>query len=181
MLFLLLFFSSAVLAKDVNLPTPPKGYKWAKCPEIKGAFLRPHGWHFKKSKQGSTLGFFITKENISKNGQFMTGLTVNVIPDIPKKQSMSPYEYARVYRETTRKSEKITQEWNKDMGPFRSVGFVFDKKDKAGDFRVHNLLIANDNTGTLYLVMFEAPISEWNKAWKIAEPMLQYLLIDDTV
>jgi hypothetical protein len=51
----------------------------------------------------------------------------------------------------------------------------------AGKFTVHNLLIANNNTGTLYLVMFEAPSAEWTETWKIAEPMLKYLYIDDAI
>ena len=92
----------------------------------RGAFLRPTGWHFKKSKRGDTLGFFITKENITKTGQFTTGLTINVISDIPKKKCMSPYEFAHQFREGARESLKLTEEWDKDMGPFKSLGFDHD-------------------------------------------------------
>ena len=174
-------FMTTVTAEDDSMPAPPKGYDWARCSEIKGAFLRPIGWHFRKDKRGETIGFFITKEDITKTGSFKTGLTVNVIPDIPKKKSMSPYDFARQVRETAKESSKLTKEWNKDMGPFKSVGFVYDKKDDAGNFTVHNLLIANNKTGTLYLVIFEAPSAEWTETWKIAEPMLKYLYIDDTI
>ena len=160
---------------------PPKGFTWAQCPEIKGAFLKPDGWHFKKSKKGDTLGFFITKEKIGEKGEFITGMSVNVIPDIPKKKSTSPYLFARSYREAARKTVTFSKEWDKDMGPFKSVGFVYSKDDKAGAFTVHNLLIANNKTGTLYLIMFEGAKSEWSKTWQIAEPMLQYLYIDDTI
>jgi hypothetical protein len=174
------FCVSAARADDPPMK-PPKGYGWANCPEIKGAFLQPSGWSFKQSKQGDTLGFFVTKEKIDDKGQFMTGLTVNVVPDIPKKKSMAPSAFARQYREAARKTVAFTKEWDKDMGPFKSVGFRFDKKDKAGSFTVHNLLIANDKTGTIYIVMYEAPTSEWEEAWKLGEPMLQYLYIDDTI
>ncbi len=168
-------------AADAELPPPPKGYSWAQCPEIKGAFLCPSNWHFKKSKQGETLGFFISKEEIKTNGQFRTGMTVTVIPNIPTKKGMSPYKYALQYRESARTSVTLTKEWEKDMGPFKSVGFVFSRNDKAGAYTVHNLVIANDKTGTFYIVIFEAPATEWNEAWKIAEPMLRYLFIDDTI
>jgi hypothetical protein len=169
------------VAQDPELPPPPKGYTWQKCPDIKGAFLRPNGWHFKKHKQGDTLGYFITKENIKETGEFLTGMTVNVIPNIPKKKSMSPYKFAESYRDAARTAVKFSKEWDKDMGPFRSLGFVVDKQHEDGQFRVHHLLIANEKTGTLYLVLFEAPVAEWDAAWKIAEPMLQFLYIDDTI
>ena len=172
---------STARADDAVMPPPPKGYTWAKCPEIKGAFLRPTGWHFKKGKRGDTLGIFITKEKIDRKGQFTTGLSINVIPGIPKKKSMTPYKFARQFRESARKSSTFTKEWDKDLGPFKSVGFVYDKKDKAGSYTVHNLLIANNKTGTLYLVMFEGPSAEWPETWKTGEPMLQYLYIDDEV
>ena len=159
----------------------PKGYTWALCPEIKGAFLKPDGWYFHKRRQGDTDAFFITKEKVDTKGGYKTGMSVTVIPGIPKKNKVAPSVYAGQYREAARKTVTFTKEWNKDMGPFKSVGFVFSKDDKAGAFTVHNLLIANDKTGTIYLVLFEGPTAEWSAAWKIAEPMLEYLFIDDTI
>ena len=41
--------------------------------------------------------------------------------------------------------------------------------------------IANEKTGTIYVIIFEAPTEEWEATWKIAEPMLKYLFIDDTI
>jgi hypothetical protein len=176
-----LVLSVAAAQADDPPMTPPKGYTWANCPSIKAAFLKPDGWYFKSTKQGDTQGFFISKEKIEAGGGYTTGLAVNVIPDIPKKKSVAPSAYARQFRESARKNVTFTKEWDKDMGPFKSVGFVYTKKDKAGSFTVHNLLIANDKTGTMYLVTFEAPAEEWAEAWKIGEPMLNFLFIDDTI
>ena len=44
---------------------------------------------------------------------------------------------------------------------------------------VHNLVIANDRTGMIYIVLYEAPESEWKEAWKIGEPILKQLIIVD--
>lgn len=177
----LLFFIIATAQADEPPRVAPQGYSWVNCPEIKGAFLLPDGWYFKSEKQGDTLGFFLTKEKIEKDGEFITGMTVNVIPNIPSKKSVSPFDFALQIRESARQFLEFSKEWEKEMGPFKSVGFVYSKEDAAGSFTVHNLLIANNQTGTLYLVMFEAPTSEWQQVWKIAEPMLQYLYIDDTI
>ena len=62
----------------VDVPPPPPGFTWQEIPELKAAFLKPSGWFFKREEQKGTLAYFITKENIDKNGQFQTGLTVNV-------------------------------------------------------------------------------------------------------
>ena len=182
LIILLLLFVIATAQADNEPPmAPPQGYSWVNCPEIKGAFLLPDGWNFKSGKQGDTFGFFLTKEKIEEDGDFTTGMTVNVIPDIPIKKSSSPFNFALQLRESARQSSKFSKEWEKDMGHFKSVGFVYSKKDATGSFTVHNLFIANNQTGTLYLVLFEAPASEWQQIWKIAEPMLQYLYIDDTI
>ncbi len=33
--------------------------------------------------------------------------------------------------------------------------------------------------GTVYVVLYEAPEAEWEKAWKIGEPVLKELIILD--
>ena len=40
--------------------------------EIKAAFLKPTGWHFKRESKKGTLAYFITKEDIDKVGRFDT-------------------------------------------------------------------------------------------------------------
>ena len=44
---------------------------------------------------------------------------------------------------------------------------------------IHKVFISNDKTGSLYIVSFEAPKSDWDEAWKIGETMLKYYLVDD--
>ena len=46
---------------------------------------------------------------------------------------------------------------------------------------VHQVLIANDKTGTLFMVLFEAPTEDWDEAWRKSEVMLKRLLLDDEV
>jgi len=36
-------------------------------------------------------------------------------------------------------------------------------------------------TGALYVFMFEAPAAEWEEAWKIGEPIIQKLGLDDEI
>ena len=177
----LLFLSVAAITQESALPEPPKGYSWQWCEDIKGAFLKPDGWFFKKDAKGDTLGIFITKEDIGKDSQFRTGLTVNVIRKVAEKKKIPASEHIRQFRDSARKSTKFIREWDTDMGPFKAVGFLYEKQSKEGAYRVHNLLIANDKTGTVYLVMFEAPVEEWEAAWRLGEPIMKKLYIDDEI
>jgi hypothetical protein len=182
---LVVFFicMTSISAIATELPPPPDGYSWVNCNEIKGAFLMPLGWYFKKGQQGDTLGYFITKENIDENGEFLTGLSVNVIPNIPQKKGMVPSDYAATYIKTAlSEREVLKRPWLTQMGPFEGHGIVLINRDyQKGDYITHNLAIANDQTGTIYIITFESPKKTWDTSWSIAEPMLQRFLIDDTI
>ncbi len=79
-------FAAHAIAEKPKLPEPPDGFTWQWCEDVHAAFLRPKEWHFKHSKKNETHGYFITKEKIKDDdGEFTTGLTVNVIPGVGKK------------------------------------------------------------------------------------------------
>ncbi len=80
LVMLTLFASLIVLSTSaIDLPAAPTGFTWQEIPELKAAFLKPSGWFFKREEEKGTLAYFITKEDIDKNGQFQTGLSVNVV------------------------------------------------------------------------------------------------------
>lgn len=62
----------------IDLPKAPVGFTWQEVPELKAAFLKPEGWFFKQENKNGTLAYFITQEDLAKNGEFATGLTINV-------------------------------------------------------------------------------------------------------
>lgn len=170
-------------AFTADLPPAPKGFSWVSFDETKSAFLKPDGWFSRKGKKGETWGYFITKENIDKTGKFNTGLTINIIPNIQKNKGLRATEYASAFIQEGVKSRKVIKEpWQKNMGPFQAFGVVLLNSDsKGGDFITHTLAIGNDTTGTMYVIIFEAPASSWNSAWKVGERMLQQFLIDSDI
>jgi hypothetical protein len=173
----------SVGALDVQFPTPPGGYSWAAFEETKSAFLKPDGWFLKKTKNGDTWGYFITKEDIDKEGKFVTGLTVNIIPDIPRKKGMSAGQYALTFIKTAAESKEVVkQPWANEMGPFKAYGVVLLNRDEQqGDFVTHNLAIGNEETGTLYMIIYEGPAASWDATWKIGEPILQRFMIESEI
>ncbi len=176
----------SVCGLEVELPPPPGGYTWEVFEETKSAFLKPDGWYVKETKHGSTLGYFITKEDIDQDGRFITGLTVYVMQDMARKQGMTAGQYALTFIKTAAESKEskkvIKAPWAREMGPFKMHGVVLLNRDaEQGDFVTHNLMIGNDETGTVYMIIFEGPAAFWDATWKIGEPMLQRFMIESEI
>ncbi len=154
----------------IDLPAPPSGFTWQPIPELKAAFLRPEGWFFKRKEQKGTLAYFITKEDITKTGEFQTGLTINVFR--LKKDSAVDRGQDLIDQIAEQKhAEKFSQE----AGPFKEFGCLYTDSEST----VHNLAVANPKTNTLYLFIFESPRSTWHEAWKTGKQIMDKLALDD--
>ncbi|MFA5940485.1 MAG: hypothetical protein WC809_14095 [Sinimarinibacterium sp.] len=167
-----------------EFPPPPAGYTWVNCPESKSAYLKPDGWFFKKvEKQSGTWGYFFTKENIDKQGAFTTGLSVNIVTKVPAKSGAPAPDYAAAFiNEAAQANKMLVEPWHKKLGPFHQYGVRTLVSDpKGGDFITHMLAIGNEDTGTVYVLNFEAPAASWEAAWKVREPILKKFLIDTDV
>src|SRR5262245_38587610 len=79
------FFNSLRLAHETGqihkqqLPSPAECYSWAKLEEINAAVLAPKEWHLKQVGGKPTLAYFVTLENIDKEGRYMTGFTIQAM------------------------------------------------------------------------------------------------------
>lgn len=178
-----ILFFTILPALAGEMPPAPNGYSWVKCGEIKGAFLMPMGWYFKKGQKGVTQGYIFSKENIDESEEYFVGLSVNVVKNISQKTGIRPSSYANEFiNQAIAKNEIFKSPWVTNREPFKSYGVVvLNRNDAKGDFITHNLAIANDTTGTLYLLVFESPAKTWESSWKIAEPMLKKFMLDDTI
>lgn len=159
-----------------KLPKPPKGFEWKWCKEVKVGLLKPEGWHFKEQKKNETRGYFISKEEIKKGGEFKTGLSLNVIPGIRKKQGLKPSEYAAKFvREILKTRTTILQVIRPGKaGPVTTAGCRIKRDGSI----IHYFLIADDAGDRLFLFSFESPEEDWKASWKTGETLLQKLVID---
>jgi hypothetical protein len=168
----------AVSVHAIDLPQASNGFSWKEIPEIKAAFLMPNGWHFKRHVQDGTLAFFITQEDIDKEGRFNTGLTVNVFR---RAKPGTAVEYAKAFIGRMAATNHAGDVWARQFGPLQGFGCRFRKTTAPGTPIVHALLVANPKTGTLYLFLFEAPEAQWTDAWVKGELMMNSLAIDDEI
>lgn len=181
-LAIILLACSSVWGADEPLPSPPAGFSWQRLASIKGALLKPDGWFFKASATGGTEGFFITKENIDKDGAFKTGLSLNCMRDIPKHSGLTPSGYAVAFADAAAEKHRLLERSARSMGPFNHLRLRYvDAPPGKESVTIWNLLVANDKTGTLYLYVFEAPTSTWEEAWKTGNVILKMLLLDDEI
>jgi hypothetical protein len=162
------------VAQPVDLPKPPAGFHWQRADEVKAAFLVPDTWHFKRESQSTTFAYFATREDISKEGSFRTGLSVNVTPHL---QGRDAAEYAKGFIAAFQVGKKTRKVWDPSKGPFVGAACVVEDEQAV----MYAMMIANPKTNTLYLFMFEAPKAEWDSAWQIGEQMTRFLLLDDEV
>ena len=164
-------------APPMDLPKAPSGFAWKELPEIKAAFLVPAGWHFKREAKGNTLAYFITREKIDELGHFETGLTVNVFRRFSGGPAVS---YARTFISGLA-AKHSTEAIPLQTGPFEGFGCRYVNVDATGSITIHELMVANPKTNTLYLFIFESPTSQWSAAWKLGEKIINMLGIDDDI
>src|SRR5438270_4950469 len=140
----------------IDVPPPPPGFTWQEVPELKAAFLKPEGWFFKQENEKGTLAYFITREDLAKNGEFATGLTINVFH--LKKDSAVEHGKAMIDQMAAQHNVKA---WNRAAGPFQEFGCELKDTDASGTIVMHALTVANPKTNTLYLFIFESPATSW--------------------
>lgn len=155
-------------------------FLWSGSGPGESNFLQPKDWFLKKEHRSGTYAFFITKEDIDKEGGFETGLTVNVLKGISDKTESSASQYAHGFISIAAKKEEnkvLLKPWFVEVGPFKGYGVRVRDKVKV----LHYFLIANDKNDTLFLTIFEAKPEEWDEAWKYGEVIFNNMQLDDEV
>jgi len=166
----------------IELPVPPVGFTWVSMPKAKAAFLKPDGWYEINKGTKDAVTYAISKEQITESEQFETGLTMIAAKNITQKYNVSPYRYALdlMLGIKTDPDNTIIKQASKKQGPFDSV-FIKYENNPSGlkPIIIHKMFIANEKTGSLYIVIYEAPKNEWDDAWKEGEVMLKKYFVDD--
>jgi hypothetical protein len=171
-------------ARSLPSPTPPEpapaGYVWQPCLSMKAQFLRPKSWHFKEVTKPDTIGCFLSAERIDDTGEFVTGFTVNLMRELPKRKGIVPSVFASQYMRVLAEDNHVLRQSTREQGPFLSFRAEhIDHKTPLPDHHIFTLLLANDHNGSLYLILFESPDAAWQKNWPVAEVILKRMFLDD--
>ena len=181
---LLASVASAQPDPGVDLPEPPAGFSWQVLPEEKGAFLLPDQWHYAERGQSGTRGYFLTEQDVAASGRFTTGLSINAVPDIPGKAGVSAPQYAEALAGAVSDvpGAEVQRRWDGVQGPLSFFGVRYRSvKPDGAAVVLHQVTVGNERTGTLYVLLFEAPEAEWESAWTKGEPMMSTFVLDQSI
>ena len=173
-----------VLVASDPAPRVPQGFRTVPCNHgLSCQVLVPPNWHHLVTDWKGTVGVFVARESLEPPVPwFQTGLTVNVIQQVSRKAHLSPARYAEQYLERKR-SEARSSHDPVVRTPSHDLWIVGLTTELAGPHdpepvRRHHRVIANEATDTVYLVDFEAPVSQWSEAWPLGRVLLDHLAID---
>lgn len=163
-------------------PPAPDGYSWVQAKPMKGIFLLPKGWNFLEEKNGDTEACFITKEKISATQGFQTGVSINLLKDLPGKMKISPSKYAKFYVEMISQKYGSIRTIDDIVGPFTHCAVEFLSTDEKGK-RIHmwHIIMGNDKTGSAYVISAESPETAWKENWPTIDKITGMLGVDDAI
>jgi hypothetical protein len=178
----LTMFAQTLFASE--LPEPPEGFNWYRMEKVKCAILIPDGWHTKHQGAGDQNMWTISEENTDKQGSYKTGLAFIVRQNVSTKPQgkVPPSAFAKAIFAEAKKGREFEKEGARQAGPFWSMMYQYvDAPPNLEPIRVYNLLYANDSTGTLFQITYEAPLNNWNKAWDKGAVILEKIMLDDEI
>jgi hypothetical protein len=163
-------------------PAAPDGFTWTTCKAMKGVFLLPNGWNFREEQNGDTSACFITKEKITASAGFDTGISINLVKDLPRKAKLKPSDYAQRYLAAVEGKYQAIKKVSSSKGPFEHYGIEFISTNGSNPpIHMWHILIANDRTGSLHMIVAESPNELWPQNWPVLETVVSMLGVDDTV
>ena len=157
-----------------DLPDTPEGFNWKYLPESSLAVLAPNEWHYRSEVQSlTTIAYFITLEDIGKEGSFKTGLSVYVIQDagLNAVQKAKDIYTASLAGQNVVDSSELSE---RKEGNLIFYEFEYGIKASASTYASinHELVIVNVATNTLYVALFESPEDQWETAWELGQVIL---------
>src|SRR5690349_6884013 len=112
----------------------------------------PPGWFIKVEEGKGTKAVFITKEDISLAKQYTTGLSVNMIKDVPQRTSKKPSEYALgLITQMTQKYENRGIEESSSAALKNFSSFLKSKRADGKIIVQYSRVSGNDRTGTVFV------------------------------
>jgi hypothetical protein len=164
--------ASAAGGSSADLPVPPNGLHWYRSKKGVGTFLSPEGWFTREETKGDTGALFITREDISVNGRFTTGLTVNQFRNYSKNNSLKPSQYARQFiGQVVKGSEVITSGVVRGNKADLNIARVRGNNSGVSTI-VHYIALGDDNKDQVYLIIFEVPEAQLEAILPLMNPML---------
>jgi hypothetical protein len=174
----LVAFDPMLKKEPITVFHPVIGFSGKDLREVDGYILIPTNWFYRHEDHGGTQAYFISEQEIKKDSDiFETGLTMNVAyqASVPGGDAV---KYIDTYLNKVKAKgtiEKITAGESPDH-IYKQVIGTFD--DNGYKYKMAVRVIANKETNTIYILIFESTLKKWNTNWNTkGKPMFDYLSI----
>ena len=159
-----------------EMPPAPEGFNWKFLPESSLAVLAPIDWNYKSEHNQTVNAYFISVENIDKEGSFKTGLTIQVVQDNSKNAGQLAKSLTTNVpsQENVIETSEVSERTNGNL-IFYEFQYEIGASDTTYASINHELIVANTSANTLYVFLFESPKDQWDEAWKIGQVMMEQL------
>ena len=159
------------------LPAAPAGFSWSRLKEIRADILKPAGWTLSRQRKGDSETYRLTGAPGGESGG--PALDINWVADIPGKAKMKPSAYAAGLVSAAADAHKLLDKSSGSQGPFTTASFRFQDSGPGRDgIMVRYQFFANDRTGSLYIMAFEAPANKWANSWKTGQLLVDRVRLD---
>jgi len=170
LLFLLAMTAGSMAGEPALTDTP--------LPAVKASLQLPQGWFLKEDANDGTYVYQITREKVeTENDPFTAGLILSVTTKVPDRASMKPSEYAAELLSSTQEDGGGELKKSTD-GPWQIFRTDYQIDADTGAIHMANYAKANDQTGTIYFVTWQSPVSEEEKLAPIREAVLSSFKFD---
>lgn len=160
-----------------ELPAAPVGFSWIEIHDIRGAFLLPTGWHFRKR---GDFQYFLTREPMEPGKSFETGLTVSVVRKVSESTGWEAPAYSEAIASAPSDGEELLDSWQNSFGTLPLFGARLRRaREGLEPVIFQRLVLGNGATDTMYILLFESPESSWQEMWKLGDTMLNQFLLGD--
>lgn len=157
--------------EEASARPAPDGYEWVACEGgLHCKYLKPDGWFAYQEAKGRTQALFITERPFSPpEKRFEVGLTVNVVRDLEERLGITPRAFMQQMLQTAAsqalEASDIGQAELFEGVHTAYVSLVVPGPPGGENVVLQEQIIANNFTGTVYVLIFEAPESQWDHAW----------------
>ncbi len=167
-----------LLALPAVATEPP--LKELPLPAVKASLQIPEGWHVKEDNEEGVIVYQISREEITETGgTYSVGLTLSVTPDVPGRAQMSPSKYAAELLAFSVEDGGAVKQSKSE--PFLTLRTEYAVEGEAGHLRIVDVATANDTTGTLYFLAWQAPDTEAEPLSELREKIIASLKFDPSL
>lgn len=173
----ILFTGILLAAFPLHAESPPEPVRTERLEDIRATLQMPEKWHLRRDEEEGVIVYQVTREKLEEAGSaFQAGFTLSVTPDVPGRTGLSPSQYAAELLAFA--AEEGGEVKKTESPPFQTLRAEYTVDGEAGRVTIVDVAIANDSTGTLAFLAWQAPESESASLGPLRELILNSVVFD---